>query len=442
MYLPLELLSLILLLLPTSSYSAPLSPRAASFPSLKGLTTLSQDHTRPSHYASKYFTESTFHPHYDGRFASALLPAPVRRFQLQLLVRSYAIAMRRAGVRTWVMHGSLLGWWWGGGVLGWDSDVDFCVEEGGMAELGSWWNMTVHGFEAGELGVFGGEEEGGMGGRGRGMGGSSSSGGGGGAGGAGTGRAAGREPTSTSTSADTTPWGDSPISRPSSLPDKVWTHTLSAGKKYLLEINPHYTSPSTLDRLNKIDARWIDIDTGLFIDITTVHPVPVAPQRASLFSLFRSPFKSASPSPSSTSTTAQDPPLEMYTKDTHLYTTSSLFPLRSTLFEGTRVSVPYAYEQLLVEEYGGRALTESWFQGWRFQKGTGEWVEEAPGSGKPGLPLGGWDEEEEGDGDGDGDAAAAARREKANSGGRTYVPVPGRKGDVHVVPGTAAWRKV
>jgi hypothetical protein len=43
------------------------------------------------------------------------------------------------------------------------------------------------------------------------------------------------------------------------------------GRNYLLEINPHYKIRGTEDRLNVIDARWIDTDTGLFIDITTVR---------------------------------------------------------------------------------------------------------------------------------------------------------------------------
>ena len=40
----------------------------------------------------------------------------------------------------------------------------------------------------------------------------------------------------------------------------------------MLEVNPKYTDPSYDDTLNVIDARWIDIETGLFIDITAVRP--------------------------------------------------------------------------------------------------------------------------------------------------------------------------
>lgn len=40
--------------------------------------------------------------------------------------------------------------------------------------------------------------------------------------------------------------------------------------EYLLEINPHSIN-DTLDAYNMIDARWIDTDTGLYIDLTTLR---------------------------------------------------------------------------------------------------------------------------------------------------------------------------
>ena len=46
---------------------------------------------------------------------------------------------------------------------------------------------------------------------------------------------------------------------------------LSSGRNYLLEINPHYMIRGTEDKLNVIDARWIDTGTGLFIDISTIR---------------------------------------------------------------------------------------------------------------------------------------------------------------------------
>lgn len=47
-------------------------------------------------------------------------------------------------------------------------------------------------------------------------------------------------------------------------------------RDYLLEINPNYVDGSFNDKYNVIDGRWIDITTGLFIDVTAVRPKPRA----------------------------------------------------------------------------------------------------------------------------------------------------------------------
>jgi hypothetical protein len=46
---------------------------------------------------------------------------------------------------------------------------------------------------------------------------------------------------------------------------------VDGGRTYILEINPNYVVKSTQDTLNRIDARWIDTSSGLFIDITAVR---------------------------------------------------------------------------------------------------------------------------------------------------------------------------
>lgn len=49
------------------------------------------------------------------------------------------------------------------------------------------------------------------------------------------------------------------------------TPRIPRGRDYMLEVNPHYINREQTDRLNVIDARWIDTETGLFIDITTAR---------------------------------------------------------------------------------------------------------------------------------------------------------------------------
>lgn len=50
-------------------------------------------------------------------------------------------------------------------------------------------------------------------------------------------------------------------------------------------------------------------------------------------------------------------------KDKHHYEESQIFPLRDSYFEDVPVKIPYAYTELLVEEYGSKSLTKTEFQG-------------------------------------------------------------------------------
>lgn len=43
------------------------------------------------------------------------------------------------------------------------------------------------------------------------------------------------------------------------------------GRRFPLDVNPHFEYRETDDFLNFIDARWIDMATGLFIDITAAR---------------------------------------------------------------------------------------------------------------------------------------------------------------------------
>jgi hypothetical protein len=62
------------------------------------------------------------------------------------------------------------------------------------------------------------------------------------------------------------------------------TPRIPNGRDYMLEINPHYKIRDQSDGLNVIDARWIDTETGLFIDITTVRKNYTHPAGPSILS--------------------------------------------------------------------------------------------------------------------------------------------------------------
>lgn len=47
--------------------------------------------------------------------------------------------------------------------------------------------------------------------------------------------------------------------------------SIPKGKTFLLEVNPYFRHRESDDWDNLIDARWIDMETGLFIDITAAR---------------------------------------------------------------------------------------------------------------------------------------------------------------------------
>lgn len=180
--------------------------------------------------------------------------------------------MNSIGAETWIMHGSLLSWWWNQKLFPWDNDLDVQISEPTIHFLAEYYNMTEHHFD---------------------------------------------------------------------LPE------VEGGRTYLLEINPNYVVRSTKDQLNVIDARWIDMSSGLFIDITAVRKDDA--RRAS-------GQKGA-----------------LMCKDRHHYEEEQIFPLRQSYFEDVPVNIPYAYTELLVEEYGRRSLSNKKFQGHEFNEDSKLW---------------------------------------------------------------------
>jgi len=255
-----------------------LSKRDADFESVN--THLEKNHNQKNlKEHDKYFHESTFSRHYDGRFGAKALSEEDRRSHLKVLIQTYLSSMRDLGMETWLAHGTLLGWYWNRKIMPWDEDIDVQISEKSMHHLANYYNMTVHHFA---LPV---DFEGGGG---------------------------------------------------------------KGGRDFLLEINPRWRIISPDDKTNRIDGRWIDMTSGLYIDITTLHH----------------------------NATAQAEGIEdaMMCKDLHNYMYDDIFPLRETVFEGAAARVPFAYAEVLAEEYGDEALSRTVFHQHRWNDGLREWV--------------------------------------------------------------------
>jgi len=238
-------------------------------------TRLKKDHSgRLGDPKEKYFHESTFHPHYDGRFAARTLGYDERQPELAALIQSYLFTMADLGAETWIMHGTLMGWWWNRAVLPWDSDIDMQTTLETLAFLHSFYNLATFHYHPAAL-------------------------------------------------------AGSPL------------------RSYMLEINPTFAAETAFDGLNMIDARWISVDTGAFIDITAVRPNMTA-RALGVAGALRC-------------------------KDEHHYLEDDLFPLRASWFEGVPVRVPFEYAWLLEEEYGRESLTRTEIELHRWNAETQRW---------------------------------------------------------------------
>ena len=119
----------------------------------------------------------------------------------------------------------------------------------------------------------------------------------------------------------------------------IYNYTLedtepSETRKYLLDVNPAIGERERGNGLNIIDARWIDMKNGLYIDITGL---------------------------SETQPNIQ--PGVWSCKNYHRYHTTDLYPMRESMYEGVVAKVPYSYDRILTKEYNEKALVLTEYQG-------------------------------------------------------------------------------
>ncbi|OOG00837.1 hypothetical protein ASPCADRAFT_125846 [Aspergillus carbonarius ITEM 5010] len=119
-------------------------------------------------------------------------------------------------------------------------------------------------------------------------------------------------------------------------------------RRYLLDVNPWARQRDRGMGLNIIDARWIDISTGLYIDITGLSRLQA------------------------------DKPTEWECKNGHKYQTQDIYPLRTSTFEGVTAKVPFRYDAVLTEEYSKTALTATQFHDHTWDPTLEEWVPDEP----------------------------------------------------------------
>ncbi|KAK4229759.1 mannosylphosphorylation protein [Podospora fimiseda] len=220
---------------------------------------------------ARYFRHDSFHTRYDSRFAEKQLGYDEQIWALKNLTRHYLATLNSIGIETWLMHNTLLGWWWGKQVLPWEPSLNVQVSEPGIFFLAKYHNMSVHQFRI-------------------------------------------------------------PATR--------------QRRYYLLDISPVYNVREPAAESDTVDARWIDMESGLFIDINVVRYNLTHPEGKGMMSC----------------------------KDGSAVKDTFLFPLRDTTFEGVPAKIPYRYRELLAAEYGVDALIKGDRENHLYSNDQSEWV--------------------------------------------------------------------
>lgn len=150
---------------------------------------------------------------------------------------------------------------------------------------------------------------------------------------------------------------------------------------YLVDVNSNVYCREN-DLHNVIDARFIDIFSGYFVDITALTYVPqnMETESEELSQVLEPSYVIYQANPthnhkrmySSMAKTRNNliaNHLLLYGKDHHFYTTTDILPLQKTMFEGVVMHVPKGIESMLKREYSKGFLYRR-FEGHSFELGV------------------------------------------------------------------------
>lgn len=202
--------------------------------------------------------------HYDWRFFNTARAEKEHEMFMHHMIRAWSNFVEQEGLMAWIAHGSLMGWWWNGMAMPWDSDNDVQMPIMEFDRFAKFYNGTL---------VVEDPEEG-------------------------TGR-------------------------------------------YYIDISPWYVERTRGNGKNLIDARFIDIRSGIYIDITGLA---FTGEREN----------------------------HVQCKNRHFYKRSWLSPARKSLYEGVRTFIPNAFESVLQDEY--HKFKSAVFGDWMFKRALALWV--------------------------------------------------------------------
>lgn len=267
---------------------------------------------------TKYFREPKMKHagHFDWRFFKQLEYSQYERIShLHKLSRAWFQFSQSIGVKSWLAHGTMLGWHWNGANLPWDNDLDIQTTTDSLFKLARYYNQTL----------------------------------------------------------------------------VIQLNDDSFGQ-YLIDVNTYIFDRNKSEGNNVIDARFIDVRTGFYIDITALSytnsskGVSISKKQLIEFNRLLDPEYIDHERSQTLLITDLNKKLfntraelfnnkEIYNcKNNHYYSYQELSPLQSTLFEGVLSYVPYDSPAILKREYP-KGLYYRSFNGYNWNPKLKIWIE-------------------------------------------------------------------
>ena len=95
-----------------------------------------------NNYNKKFFKEMKHKSHLDIRYGKDNLTQPIIHSRLKYLLKETVLLFTKVDIPCIIMHGSLIGWYFGQQMLPWDDDIDIVVLDEHREKL-----KTLHGFQ-------------------------------------------------------------------------------------------------------------------------------------------------------------------------------------------------------------------------------------------------------------------------------------------------------
>lgn len=251
----------------------------------------------PKYFTEAYTMDVPMASHMDWRFfdSNKALDFNVKSEILHRLMRAWLhFTTKIAHIDTWVSHGSLIGWYWNGLHLPYDSDIDMQISVGSLLKLIQGYNNTVVlDYTDADSGVY---------------------------------------------------------------------------NSFYLDIGPYFGARGRGNRKNLIDARFIDINTGILIDITAVSSMLVTEaEKLKAKEEELSPFEKQE-----LLKALAEGEQVIYDKNYHFYRLGQINPLLPTKLENEVAYIPNNFEVLLKSEYPD--MDKSYVKGFKYRKNLRLWV--------------------------------------------------------------------